>query len=301
MKNLDKEGLAYLYEELKKKFAPIGQSGGLHVGFEYFQTNPNVQAGSLPLVGGLYSRKLYADLWEWVEQQSGYCITETEWQALAAANNGAVPYYSSGDGKTTFRVPALTVWCKGASSIEEIGDYLADSFASHKHNVSVSLANAGGHTHTRGTMNIRGGGLWNDSSTYKDFGTRLTGAFYATGTNKWGNGSTVDQDNSTVEFDASRNWTGETSSNGNHNHTVTLTEATQGGSETRPKTIIGIYCVIAFGTVTSSGNVNLNTVQTVLEQTQEVIQTTDLSNVSRYHVVGEITDRPSSKPTYGLT
>lgn len=63
-------------------------------------------------------------------------------------------------------------------------------------------------------MNITGGGLWNDGSTYKDFGTRLTGAFYATGTNKWGNGSTVDQDNSTVEFDASRNWTGETSSVG---------------------------------------------------------------------------------------
>ena len=67
------------------------------------------------------------------------------------------------------------------------------------------------HAHTRGTMNITGGGLWNDSSTYKDFGTRLTGAFYARGTNKWGNGSTVDEDNSTVEFDASRSWTGETS------------------------------------------------------------------------------------------
>lgn len=71
-----------------------------------------------------------------------------------------------------------------------------------------------GHTHTRGTMNITGGGLWNDSSTYKDFGTRLTGAFYASGTNKWGNGSSVDQDNSIVKFDASRSWTGETSSTG---------------------------------------------------------------------------------------
>lgn len=79
---------------------------------------------------------------------------------------------------------------------------------------TLTISETPAHTHTRGTMNITGGGLWNDGSTYKDFGTRLTGAFYATGTNKWGNGSTVDQDNSTVEFDASRNWTGETSSVG---------------------------------------------------------------------------------------
>ena len=36
---------------------------GLPLGFEYFQTNPNIRAGSLPLTGGLYSRELYADFW----------------------------------------------------------------------------------------------------------------------------------------------------------------------------------------------------------------------------------------------
>lgn len=303
----------------------VSRAADLSVGFEYFQTNPNVQAGSLPLIGGLYSRELYADLWTWVQQQDGYCITETEWQALATANNGAVPYYSSGDGETTFRVPALTVWCRGASSIEEVGDYLADSFASHKHDVSAntnitgshshtaSTNETGGHTHTRGTMNITGGGLFYESVGYGDFGTRLSGAFYAEGTNKWGNKDSIDQDNATVEFDASRSWTGETSSNGahshtitiqsggEHSHTVTITETAKGGTETRPKTIIGIYCVVAFGNVTSSGNVNLNTVQEVLEQTQQSIQAADLTNVSRYHVVGEITERASDKPTYGLT
>lgn len=33
----------------------------------------------------------------------------------------------------------------------------------------------------------------------------------------------------------------------------------------------------------------------------KVARTADLSNISRYHVVGETTNRPSSKPTYGLT
>ena len=78
----------------------------------------------------------------------------------------------------------------------------------------LTISETPAHTHTRGTMNITGGGLYHESATYKDFGTRLSGAFYAEGTNNWGNGSTVDQDNSMVMFDASRSWTGETSSVG---------------------------------------------------------------------------------------
>lgn len=33
----------------------------------------------------------------------------------------------------------------------------------------------------------------------------------------------------------------------------------------------------------------------------KVARTADFENISRYHVVGETTDRPSNKPTYGLT
>ena len=33
----------------------------------------------------------------------------------------------------------------------------------------------------------------------------------------------------------------------------------------------------------------------------KVARTVDFENISRYHVVGETTDRPSNKPTYGLT
>ena len=80
---------------------------GLPVGFEAFTTNPNLQAGWLPLLGGEYSRTTYADLWAWVQTQAGYLIEESAWQTKAAANGGNVPFYSKGDGATTFRVPAL--------------------------------------------------------------------------------------------------------------------------------------------------------------------------------------------------
>ena len=98
---------------------------GLPVGFETFTTNPNLQAGWLPLLGGEYSRTAYADLWAWVQTQAGYLIEENEWQSKATTNDGNVPFYSKGNGTTTFRVPALKCWVKGANSINEIGGYLA--------------------------------------------------------------------------------------------------------------------------------------------------------------------------------
>ena len=278
--------------------------GGLPIGFEYFQTNPNVQAGSLPLVGGLYSRELYADLWGWVQQQSGYLIAEAEWQALAEANSGAVPFYSDGDGSTTFRLPALSVWCKGAESLEEIGDYLADSFASHKHNVAVSstgeTASAGAHTHTASTASA---GDHYHGTAFGENG--YTGKYgnYTSSNNSTGSAGGCDYDNH--EFKTSTNGahthTVTVESSGAHTHTVTVTnvvtEDAVGSEETRPKTIVGIYCVIAFGKVTSSGSVNLDAVQQLLEDTQRLVVE---QGVGMYQNYGESRERDITKPTYGL-
>ena len=249
------------------------EAGGLPLGFEYFQTNPNVQAGSLPMVGGEWSRAIYADLWEWVQKQPGYLITEAEWQTKAAANGGAVPFYSDGDGSTTFRVPALTVWCKGQGGNEAVGDYLADMFGSHKHSVTVS--DAGAHTHTRGTMNITGAVTSNDSNYYWGAGTTASGAFSDAhvGGSHIGSDSWTGSRGNGFRFNAADTWTGETSSNGSHSHTVTLAE--QGGEETRPRTIVGLYCVVAYGAATSSGTIDLDDVRDLLMETQEVA-----SNVS---------------------
>ena len=80
---------------------------GLPIGYEFFTFNPNPPEGSLPLLGGEYLRESYEILWAWVQNQTGYLKTEAEWQALSATNNGNVPFYSDGDGSTTFRVPSL--------------------------------------------------------------------------------------------------------------------------------------------------------------------------------------------------
>ena len=97
---------------------------GLPVGHEWITMNPNIPTGCLPLLGGTYSRTAYADLWAWVQTQTGYLISETAWQSKAVSNNGNVPFYSDGDGSTTFRVPSLKCWVKCANGIAEVGSYL---------------------------------------------------------------------------------------------------------------------------------------------------------------------------------
>ena len=78
----------------------------LPVGHMYWSVEPNVPAGRLPTLGATYNRALYADLWAWANEV-GLVKSESEWQAIASANDGNCAYYSSGDGSTTFRVPKL--------------------------------------------------------------------------------------------------------------------------------------------------------------------------------------------------
>lgn len=149
---------------------------GIPLGFEYFSINPNVPLGSLPLIGGTYSRTLYKDLWDWVQTQTGYLKAESEWTILFNKNNGNVPFYSSGDGSTTFRVPSLKCWVKSGSSINEVGSYL-----------EAGLPNITGYF----------------SGLRTDGGSTATGAFYKSTTNYLGSAN-GNSSNAAVNFDASK-------------------------------------------------------------------------------------------------
>lgn len=181
---------------------------GLPVGFEYFTMNPNIPAGSLPLQGGLYSRLAYPDLWEWVQTQKGYLIEESAWQAKATDNGGNVPFYSSGDGSTTFRVPSLKCWVKSGSSISEVGSYLE-------------------------------AGLPNDSNA----------------------GGTQAKE---IGFDASRS------------------NKIYGNSDTvQPQSIVGLWCVKAYGTVTNVGSTDVANISTGLAQAETRISSLETNKVDK--------------------
>ena len=83
----------------------------------------------------------------------------------------------------------------------------------HSHGASVT--EAGGHVHTRGTMEITGRFGADDRMKYV-----LGGAFYS---GAWSDtGSTGSDGGGLIEFKASRAWEGETSLNGAHSHSVTI-------------------------------------------------------------------------------
>ena len=98
-------------------------NNGIPIGFEYFSFNPNIPSGFLPYTGGLYSRTIYKDLWAWVQNQEGYLISEEAWQDKYAQNSGSVPFYSTGNGVDTFRLPKITIWARGSENIYDIGKY----------------------------------------------------------------------------------------------------------------------------------------------------------------------------------
>lgn len=98
----------------------------------------------------------------------------------------------------------------------------------HSHAFSATTNSTGGHTHNRGTMEINGqfaavrrGGNQNNT---------LSGAF-ATRTH-WNAGTSYgggDDAGGLWTFQASKGWTGDTSNNGAHTHTVSGTTGNKGG------------------------------------------------------------------------
>lgn len=86
-----------------------------------------------------------------------------------------------------------------------------DNLPSHTHSCST----VGNHTHTRGSMNITG---WHDSEDSEGVAGGCFTISYRAST--YNNRTQGGQQNTVVNFDASRSWSGTTSANGEHTHTI---------------------------------------------------------------------------------
>lgn len=179
-----------------------------------------------------------SDLW-WCVQENGasslvvtpgtntsYWIKLKDYLAnpLAAYPVGA--YYMSSDstspatlfGGTWTQITNRFIFAAGSGySVNSTGGsatktLVKDNIPPHDH----SCGSAGSHTHTRGTMNITGtfDGNVNDGQSKK------TGAFYYTGQPFTGSDGESKNPGGVIGFDASRSWSGATSSNGSHAHTI---------------------------------------------------------------------------------
>lgn len=149
----------------------------------------------------------------WLE---GAEVSRTDYNNLFAIYGTT---YGAGDGSTTFKLPDFR-----NRYICGIDNNLAFGYvAAGLPNLGLTTESAGAHTHTRGTMNITG-----QTTVGKRDG--ISGAFYFKNTTI--SGDTGGGQDEVVGFDASRSWTGATSSNGAHTHSITSSSSLYGTTNT---------------------------------------------------------------------
>lgn len=227
------------------------------IGEWWFSIDGTIPAGGLPHLGQLCSRDAYGQFWLWRETK-GNVITDAEWLAYADAHDGVCPYYSSGDGSTTFRTPRYS-----------------DAFLK----VVQATANAGLYT-KEGLPNITGSFDITLNGTIVDNGIHssltsvdTSGAFYGTKTanTDWhliaSNISSNQNGHYTPTFDASR-------SNSIYGNSDTVTPKNVG-------MLVGVYAVGAIGTIGTVEAEDLLNAITTLETAKVDVNAGNFSSVGR--------------------
>jgi microcystin-dependent protein len=147
-------------------------------------------------------------------------------------------------GGTWVAIQDTFLWCAGSKHAAgttggaETHTLTTAQMPSHTHTTDSQ----GAHTHTRGTMNItgsvvNGGG---DDEGPLSGSSKGTGALYVSGTGMNGASGGAAAGGFNFYFDASRNWTGSTSSNGAHTHTAQATGSGQAHNNMPP--YLSVYC-----------------------------------------------------------
>ena len=222
-------------EALSKTGLPLG-----HIYLWPFSTPPD---GSIQLNGSTYSRELYSDLWNLI-QTKGWYKPEAEWQSIASANGGYCPWYSDGDGSTTFRVPKFAPYQKLALASSDAGKYY-----------NAGLPNITGHFSATDNVCLNGNSTATPKVFYINDGcfSSINGA----GARALVPNHTINTyiDNRTITFRAS-------SSNNIYGNSDTV----------QPESNDWIVCVVAFGKATNVGSVDVANVMSAVNQVQSKIE-----------------------------
>jgi len=154
----------------------------------------------------------------------GYSLQITDFEDLYKVIG--TKFNQSGDASGTFRVPDYNVTKRFLQPGSGAGTQIAAGLPQHTH--SGTSSSNGAHTHSRGTMEIKGTfGALNEFTTVSGAFTMANGGTRSEGAHT---GSAK-----VITFTASKNWSGATSSNGAHTHTMTTgnaSDTTYGGSTT---------------------------------------------------------------------
>ena len=151
--------------------------------------------------------------WQAIEQGRMLMAAGSSWQA---GTTGGAAYHAL----TIAELPAHDHSATETAAGGHTHGASTGSAGAHSH--SGSTNNAGDHAHTRGSMNITGSfsGVGDDSHE-----PSYSGAFYKTGGRSIPVLNDLSDPDYVTGFDASRSWTGWTSTNGNHSHSLSISSA----------------------------------------------------------------------------
>ncbi len=250
----------------------IGSSGGggsRNIGEIVGSVLPLVDAGLHLLDGALvqgsgiyddfvnYISRLYTD-----NPNANYFTTESDWQS-SVTNYGVCGKFVYNSTNNTVRLPKITGIIEGTTDLNALGDLIQAGLPSMTTNTTDA------HTHGPGTQNITG-----TFSAPCAQGTSATSGAFTNSTRIAPMSSGDDWAQQSVTFDASRSWTGETSSNGNHNHIVNTGVGVS--STVQPQTIKAFYYIVIATSTKTEIQVDIDEVVTDLNDKADV----DLANLS---------------------
>lgn len=207
--------------------------GGLPLGHLFawpFQTPPD---GAIQCNGAEYNRALYADFFAHASSK-GWVKTESEWQQIALTNGGFCPWYSDGDGSTTFRTPKFAPFMQVAIASGNVGSY-------HE----AGLPNITGTTSALRTVIDgfpRATGAFNHSKSALNSEKLLGGAY---------TGTSADSKAAIETFDASRE-----------------SEVYGKSATVQPESSEWMICVVVFGVATNVGSTDVSNVMSAVAQIQ---------------------------------
>ena len=149
----------------------------------------------------------------------GYVLKISDYKKLYSAIGKT--YNTGVENDDEFRIPDYNITGRFLQPGTNIGTLVAAGLPQHTH--SGTSSSNGAHTHTRGTMDIKGNAAINFGSNVNYM--QPTGAFYKAEVVQSLTGAGYSGGIVSLGFQASKAWSGATSSNGAHTHTITVGNA----------------------------------------------------------------------------
>lgn len=268
-----------LTDTAKWKKVNLGGSGSRNIGETVFSLLPISDAGLHLIDGALIPAEgIYrafvsyiAELYGTGDTHPAYFTTEAEWQA-SVSTYGVCGKFVYDNSAHTVRLPKVTGLVEGTLDANALGSLVQAGLPG----LNLSIDAAGDHNHSKGDMEITGSLNGLDSGGVAQ--PTATGAFAINNSYyQHGRGETNSLHFNT-DFYASHTWTGRTSVEGIHTHTITNNSGSIYGSSNtvQPQTVKGFLYIVLANSTKTDVEVDIDSVVTDLNGKAD----TSLSNIN---------------------